>query len=72
MTVEDVWAACHKISMDINEQQSQELFRLLDANKDGFVTKDDWKKSIFFDSNKLIRDTIEIIRRRKYKATAVL
>ena len=72
MSAEDVWSACRKISLDINEQQSQELFRLLDANKDGFVTKDDWKKNIAYDTNKLIRSTIDMVRRRKYKPGVAL
>ena len=47
----DVWEACQHISSDITEQQASELFRLLDANKDGFVTREDWKKNINFDTN---------------------
>ena len=39
MTAADVWEACKSISPDINEQQAQELFRILDSNRDGFVTK---------------------------------
>ena len=52
---DDVWKACKKISSDITEQQGQELFRLLDFNKDGYVTEDDWKKNVNFDSNKLLK-----------------
>lgn len=58
MTESDVWEACKKISLDITEQQAHELFRLLDANKDGFVTKDDWKKNITFDTNYLVKSTV--------------
>ena len=49
----EVWEACRIISSDITEQQSQELFRLLDSNKDGLVTKDDWDKNITY-SDKII------------------
>lgn len=45
--------------MDITEQQSQQLFRLLDYNKDGYVTQDDWNKNINFDSNKLLNQFIK-------------
>lgn len=72
MSAEDVWSACRKVSLDINEQQSQELFRLLDANKDGFVTKDDWNKNIAYDTNKLIRKTIDIVQKRNYKPGVAL
>ena len=48
---DDVWKACQNISIDITEQQAHELYRLLDSNKDGFVTKDDWNKNIKFDWN---------------------
>lgn len=54
----EVWEACRIISSDITEQQSQELFRLLDSNKDGLVTKDDWDKNITFDTNSLIKSTV--------------
>lgn len=40
LTLNDVWKACKAISMDITEQQGQELFRLLDVDKDGYVSLD--------------------------------
>lgn len=48
------------------------MFRLLDANKDGFVTKDDWQKNITFDTNYLVRSTVEALRKKNIKATAAL
>lgn len=68
----DVWVACQKISSDITEQQAQELFRLLDANRDGFITKDDWKKNITFDTNHLVRSVILDIKKKNYKITEAL
>lgn len=67
-----MWEACKKISQDITEQQAHELFRLLDQNKDGLVTRDDWEKSIDFDTNDLIKSTVELLRRRNYSASVAL
>lgn len=72
MNENDVWDACKKISPDITQQQSHELFRLLDANKDGFVTKDDWRKNITFDTNTIVKSTIEALRKKNIKASAAL
>lgn len=72
MTENDVWEACKKISPDITQQQAHELFRLLDANKDGFVTKDDWKKNITFDTNYLVKSTVDVLRRKNIKSSAAL
>lgn len=48
------------------------MFRLLDANRDGFVTKDDWQKNITFDTNYLVKSTVEVLKRKNIKATAAL
>ena len=72
MNENEVWEACKKISMDITEQQSAELFRLLDSNKDGLVTKDDWNKNISFDNNALLKVTIGCIRKKNLKASSAL
>ena len=69
---DDVWTACKRIANDINEQQSQELFRLLDYNKDGYVTEDDWRRNINFDSNKLLKDFVNQIKRKNYKMSELL
>jgi len=34
----DFWNASKEVSIDITEQQSLELFRIMDQNKDGLVT----------------------------------
>ncbi len=44
----------------------------MDANKDGFVTKDDWQKNITFDTNYLVKSTVEVLRKKNMKATAAL
>ena len=44
----DFWDACRQVSIDITEQQSLELFRIMDANKDGMVTWEDWSRNIGF------------------------
>ena len=44
----------------------------MDANKDGLVTKEDWDKNITFDTNYLIKSTIEAVRRKNYKPSAAL
>ena len=58
--------------MDITEQQAHELFRLLDSNKDGFVTREDWNKNINYDTNTLIKETVELIRKKNHQPTQLL
>ena len=72
MNESELWEACKQISIDITEQQAQELFRLLDSNKDGFITKEDWDKNITFDTNYLIKSTVELVRKNNFKPAAAL
>jgi Ca2+-binding EF-hand superfamily protein len=45
---------------------------LLDANKDGLITRDDWKKNITFDTNHLVRSVILDVKKKNYKITEAL
>jgi len=36
------------------------------------VTEDDWKKNINFDSNKLLKDFVNAIKKKNYKMPEVL
>jgi Ca2+-binding EF-hand superfamily protein len=54
----DVWQACKSISTDITEQQAYELFRILDVNKNGVVSLEEWNQVIKFDSNALLAKII--------------
>ena len=68
----DLWEACKQISTDITEQQAQELFRVLDSNRDGLVTPDDWAKSVHFENNGKFRDLVQHIKKKKYGIGKVL
>jgi hypothetical protein len=72
LTLNDVWKGCKAISMDITEQQGQELFRLLDVDKDGYVSYDEWTKVIKFDSNALLAKVIGFIQSNKLNSNAVI
>ena len=68
----ELWNACKQISIDITEQQSQELFRILDNNRDGLITIDDWRRSINFDSNPKFRELQQYLRGKRYSITQIL
>lgn len=46
MTADEVWKGLKCVSPETTQEQANELFRLLDFNKDGVVTLDDWAKVI--------------------------
>ena len=69
----DVWNSCKTISVDITEQQSLELFRILDSNKDGMITYDDWNRNIHFDhQNAKFKELVNFLRNKKYNLSKVL
>jgi hypothetical protein len=69
----ELWNACNKISIDITEQQAQELFRILDNNKDGLITLDDWKANIqFAQNNAKFKELLQFIRHKKYNLSKIL
>lgn len=68
----ELWNACKQISIDITEQQSQELFRILDNNRDGLITIDDWKRSINFDSNPKFRELQQYLRSKRYSISQIM
>lgn len=69
----ELWQACKKISIDITEQQAQELFRILDNNKDGLITLSDWKASISFSQNNAkFKELLQFIRQKKYNLSKIL
>lgn len=73
LTHSDFWNACKEISIDITEQQCLELFRIMDNNKDGLITLEDWSKNIIFDqNNRLFRELIGFLRQKKFGLSKVL
>lgn len=69
----DFWNACQEISVDITEQQSLELFRIMDSNKDGMVTLDDWTSNIHYDhQNAKFKELTAFLRGKKYSMSKVL
>lgn len=72
LTENDLWNACKKISIDITEQGAQELFRILDNNKDGFITLDDWKQTIKFETNNhILKKLLKFLHSKKYTVSKV-
>ena len=72
LTESDLWNACKEISLDITEQQSHELFNLLDFNQDGVVSSEDWFMIIKFDSNALLRKVKEEVGRKGWGRKGVV
>lgn len=69
----DLWNACKHISIDITQQQGQELFRILDSNKDGFITAQDWKTNMHFDhNNPKFLQLLQFIHQKKYNLPKIL
>lgn len=69
----ELWNACKLISIDITEQQAQELFRILDNNKDGLITLDDWRANIqFAQNNAKFKELLQFIRHKKYNLSKIL
>jgi len=49
------------------------LFRILDSNKDGLITADDWKRSIHFDqNNNKFKELLHFIRQKKYTLSKII
>ena len=61
------------MSIDITEQQSLELFRIMDQNKDGLVTWEDWIKNIHFEeNNQKMKELVKFIKNKRYGISKVL
>lgn len=69
----DFWNACREISIDITEQQCLELFRIMDSNKDGMITWEDWSKNIHFEeNNNKMKELVSFLRNKRYSMSKVL
>lgn len=72
LTESDVWKACKSISSDITEQQAYELYRLLDVNKNGTVSLEEWTQVIKFDANAILAKVISFIQKEKLTVTNII
>jgi hypothetical protein len=45
---------------------------LLDFNKDGFVTLDDWNCNIKFDNNRMLKDFLIDLKKKNYPISKIL
>ena len=49
------------------------MFRILDNNKDGLVTFEDWNKNVSFDHNNVkFRELVAFIKQKKYNLSKIL
>ena len=49
------------------------MFRILDNNKDGLITLDDWKASVQFSQNNAkFRELLQFIRAKRYNLSKIL
>ncbi|EGR32182.1 hypothetical protein IMG5_093060 [Ichthyophthirius multifiliis] len=61
----------NKIDLQLNEEQAKELFNLIDQNKDGYITYQDWKQ-IIKDDNYHLNYIQDVIYKRQLHTDDVL